>query len=110
MENGNSVTTTSEAPTTSAASPYPNDVKMTSIIEDVMVELHQAMAAASPMHSLHEGLSVIQEEVFELQTEVYKNPRKHPTGTSWRGRKRFRWRRWRYACCTISCECISLRV
>ena len=43
-----------------------------------MVELHQAMAAASPMLNLHHGLAVLQEEVFELQTEVYKNGRKHP--------------------------------
>ena len=76
MENGNSVTTTSEVQT--SPKPYPNEVKMVSIIEDVMVELHQAMAGAAPMHSLHEGLSVIEEEAYELMLEVYKNGRKHP--------------------------------
>ncbi len=35
-------------------------------------ELQQARVAHAALHSAHEGLAVIQEEVFELQMEVYK--------------------------------------
>ena len=45
---------------------------------EVEVELRSAMKENIPMHSLHEGLAVIEEEVHELRLEVYKNPRKHP--------------------------------
>lgn len=49
---------------------------------DVSEELAAAMNVNGPMKSLHEGLSVIQEEVHELMLEVYKNPRKHPDRTA----------------------------
>lgn len=48
------------------------------ILADVMDEVVRAQNGNNRMHSLHEGLAILQEEVFELQTEVYKNPRKHP--------------------------------
>lgn len=52
--------------------------KAKDVLEEILFEYRGAAAANEDMHSLHEGLSVIQEEVYELQTEVYKNPRKHP--------------------------------
>jgi hypothetical protein len=84
VENGNSVTTisgevTSSGETTSPQpKPYPDGPKMAEIISDVMMELHEAMSKAAPMHSLHEGYAVILEEMDELKDEVWKNPRKHP--------------------------------
>jgi hypothetical protein len=41
----------------------------------VDVELQQARSRHGNQHSLHEGLAVLQEEVFELQLEVYKKAR-----------------------------------
>ncbi len=77
MENGNSATTTSEAPTT-LAKVYPDSPKIVTIIEDVMLELHQAMSGHGNMVNLHEAYGIIAEEFFEFQEEVFKNPRKHP--------------------------------
>ena len=43
-------------------------------------ELHEAMLKFPPMRSPHEGLAIIQEEVFELQIEVYKqHDCRHPS-------------------------------
>jgi hypothetical protein len=41
----------------------------------VDVELQKARSRHANQHSLHEGLAVLQEEVFELQLEVYKKAR-----------------------------------
>lgn len=38
----------------------------------VEAELKGARKGHAPINSLHEGLSVLQEEVFEFQLEVYK--------------------------------------
>jgi hypothetical protein len=47
------------------------------ILSEIGIEFAGAQASNAPMHSLHEGLAVIEEEVHELRLEVYKNPRKH---------------------------------
>lgn len=43
---------------------------------DIHIEHARATAMWPPMRSPHEGLSILQEEVFELQQEVYKKPNK----------------------------------
>ena len=50
MENGSSVTTTSEVPTSA--------LKLNEALNDVLKELTAAQGANKPMHSLHEGLSI----------------------------------------------------
>jgi hypothetical protein len=45
---------------------------MESFSFEVRRELQRATSIHGPMHSLHEGLSVLQEEMFEVQMEVYK--------------------------------------
>ena len=48
-------------------------VKTTVNFADLVAEeLASARNGHDPINSLHEGLSVLQEEVFEFQTEVYK--------------------------------------
>lgn len=49
---------------------------MTDELVNVGYELDKAIGKHLSMTSFHEGLAVIQEEVFELQLEVYK---KHPS-------------------------------
>jgi hypothetical protein len=48
------------------------------ILQEVAEEYARASIGNTPMHSLHEGYAVILEEMDELKTEVWKNPRKHP--------------------------------
>jgi hypothetical protein len=48
------------------------DPLMSTFWSDVTGELTRAREAHAPLNSAHEGLAVIQEEVFELQQEVYK--------------------------------------
>lgn len=48
------------------------------ILQEVREELMRAIHSNVDMNSLHEGYAVILEEVDELKTEVWKNPRKHP--------------------------------
>lgn len=55
-----------------------DNTKITSILVDVMAELHKASDGHPPMHSLHEAEGVIREEFDEFWDEVKKNPRKHP--------------------------------
>ena len=43
----------------------------------VATEVARARAAYPPMHSPHEGLAVLQEEVHELQAEVYRKQAQH---------------------------------
>lgn len=58
---------------------WPNpDAKWRHIMRDVMQELAQARQEHPPMHSAHEGLSIMEEEVDETRREVYRNPRKWP--------------------------------
>ena len=56
----------------------PEAAKFERLLMEIGHEFLGAQASNLPMHSLHEGLSVIEEEVHELRLEVYKNPRKHP--------------------------------
>ena len=53
-------------------------MKHKELLLDIQNEFLAALASNPPMHSLHEGLAVIEEEVHELRLEVYKTPRKHP--------------------------------
>lgn len=53
-------------------------LKLATILSDIEAEFQQAQLSNAPMTSLHHGLSILEEEVFELRMEVYKNPRKHP--------------------------------
>ena len=48
------------------------------VTREIQAEYLAARGAHPPLHSLHEGLAVLQEEVYELMLEVYTNPRKHP--------------------------------
>lgn len=48
----------------------PNVVE--SIIYEVTEELSFARGKFPPMRSFHEGLAIIEEELFELRMEVYK--------------------------------------
>ena len=77
MENGSSKTPTSEAATTQPSIQVDSG-KLDDILMAVLTELQGAMGGNEPMHSLHEAMGVIQEEFYEFQLEVYKNPRKHP--------------------------------
>lgn len=56
----------------------PEAAKFEWLLMEIGHEFLAAQAGNLPMHSLHEGLAVIEEEVHELRMEVYKNPRKHP--------------------------------
>ena len=49
-------------------------VVLSNILDDVGAEVEDAQLCYPPMTSAHEGLAIIQEELFELQTEVYKKP------------------------------------
>src|SRR5579862_6521909 len=49
-----------------------------SILQDISLELGAAENANGPMINLHEAYGVIAEEFREFETEVFKNPRKHP--------------------------------
>lgn len=48
------------------------------IIVDINLELGAAQNANGPMTNLHEAYGIIAEEYREFETEVFKNPRKHP--------------------------------
>jgi len=50
---------------------------MTTFAAAVATEVARARAAYPPMHSPHEGLAVLQEEVHELQQEVYRKQSLH---------------------------------
>ena len=52
--------------------------KKASIIADIDTEFKRATTLHPKFNSRHEGLAILQEEVFELQTEVYKNHAKNP--------------------------------
>lgn len=52
--------------------------KVCSIIADIDMEFKRAVSLHPKFNSRHEGLAILQEEVFELQTEVYKNHAKNP--------------------------------
>lgn len=52
--------------------------KTWAIFEEIYDELVAAENANDEFNSLHEGYAVIEEEFIEFQTEVFKNPRKHP--------------------------------
>lgn len=41
-------------------------------LQEIVDELEFASSKFPPMNSPHEGLAIIQEEIFELQIEVYK--------------------------------------
>lgn len=48
------------------------------LVYEVYGEVERAQDSHHPMHSAHEGYSVILEEVDELWDEVKLNPRKNP--------------------------------
>jgi hypothetical protein len=54
------------------------DPKVYGIVVNILDEAIRAFVTNPPMHSLHEGYAILLEEMDELKTEVWKNPRKHP--------------------------------
>lgn len=52
--------------------------KVKRLLAEIEGELEEAMLANGPMLNLHHGYAILLEEMDELKTEVWKNPRKHP--------------------------------
>lgn len=55
-----------------------DNFKLSDIVDAVVEEFTKAEKANGPMLNLHHGYAVLLEEMDELKTEVWKNPRKHP--------------------------------